>query len=273
MGAQRKERGQAEAQRKAPERAPSQEVPDARRRDVRGDVDRIGQQQHVNHGSHDDERHQCGEEGAQPQVADQHPVEQPHGGTGQQHHRHHRRHRPAVHVHEQQRDEVAESEVGPHAEVDATGHHHQHHGEDDERELAELARAVAQAAEREEVRDQRAEHGQHQHQREEGDAVVDPVLGQHLPDHVVGTYRERHRARVFSMFIVSCATEQAGHTARPVPCPYLRTSARFQQESGRSEALSITVMGVMRETIAAGRGLVSRSRVTATRSSDCCFTL
>ena len=118
---------------------------------------RVFEQQHIDDGADDDQRHQRRQKCAQPEQADQDAVEQADQTTGKKRAEECGADRPAENVHHSQRCEVAKREVRSDREIDAAGDHDDHHGEHDEAELAELSQRNNQAGWTEEIGDQVAE--------------------------------------------------------------------------------------------------------------------
>nr|WP_292338318.1 hypothetical protein [Mesorhizobium sp.] len=69
--------------------------------------------------------------------------------------------------------------------IDAAAQHHHGHADDDKGELAELAGRSLQRGELEETRNDRTEDAKRRHQRQEGNGVVGPALGQNLANQMV----------------------------------------------------------------------------------------
>ena len=143
--------------RHAEDAAAADEIP--RRKIGKGRRDLVGivEQQQIVGGAVDDQRDQRGDEGAQPQIADQEAVDGAERGAAGEGGDDHGRHRPVQHVEAEQRAEIAQREHRADREVDAADDDDQRHAEHDEADLAGLPAGVGEAAGRQEAGDRAAE--------------------------------------------------------------------------------------------------------------------
>ena len=162
------------------------EVPDLRIGKAAGNLHRVFEQQHVDDGADNDQRHQRRQKCAQPEQADQHAVEQADQAAGSERAEECGADRPTENVHHGQRGEIAEREIRADREIDAAGDHDDHHGEHDEAELAELSQRNNQAGGTEEIGDQIAEQRDRNDEKGEWRDIIDPALGENLAEHMVG---------------------------------------------------------------------------------------
>ena len=176
----------AEGEGNAKEAAEAHQIPGVRL--VKTHRHRLGvfQQQHVDDRTHDDQRHQRGEKGTQPQITDENAVEQADGTADQDDGRYGRPHRPAGEIEQRQRHEIAERKIRADRQVDAADDDDQHHGDADQCEFAKLPRGDRQVAAAEEIRDQRAEDDDDADQHQKRNGIVDPLLREDFSDNVVG---------------------------------------------------------------------------------------
>ena len=178
--------GDDEARRDAEDPVKRHPLPGRRGVEAARDGHRVVEQKRVNEGPHDDEHDERGQEGAQPEVADQHPIYQPHARAHEHDERNAQRQVPFEVVDDRERHEVAEREDRPHREVDAARHHHHGHADSDEEVLPIDPADVRQVRRREEGGVLGSEQHQHRRQDEGGDQRVDPGLRQDLSDHLIG---------------------------------------------------------------------------------------
>ena len=127
-----------------------------------------------------------GEEGAQPEVADQHAVDRAEQRAERQRGHHGAGDRPLQHVHEVQRAEIRQREDRADRQVDAADDHHERHAEHDEADLADLPAGVGQARRPKKVRDRAGQRQRDTDQHHHRNGGLDPALGEDLAQHVVG---------------------------------------------------------------------------------------
>ncbi len=126
------------------------------------DGGRHPQEQDVVDRAEDDQRDQGGEEGAEPQIADQIAVDR----AADDAHRHHadsgEADREAFDIGAEQRGQHRQGEDRGDREIDAARHQHDREAEHDQAELGHLKAEIGEAGDREEARRDDPEH-RHQH--------------------------------------------------------------------------------------------------------------
>ena len=166
--------------------AVTDEVPGIGRGHRHLDLRAVGDHQDVVERTADDEGHQRGDEGPEPQEADQVAVDRAadeagseRGGKGDP---------DRLLEDEEGRDggKGGQGEDRTDGEIDAAAQHDDREADDDEAELAELAGRFLQRIKLEEARDQAAEGGDSDDQRDEGDRIVRPALAEDFANDVIG---------------------------------------------------------------------------------------
>ena len=165
--------------------AAADEIP--RRKIGKGRRDLVGivEQQQIVGGAVDDQRDQRGDEGPQPQIADQQTVDGAERRAADERRDDHGRHRPVQHVEAEQRAEIAQREYRADREVDAADDDDQRDAEHDKTDFAGLAAGIGEAAGRQEARDRAAEQDRDDQEDDDRDRGFGPPLGQDFAEQMI----------------------------------------------------------------------------------------
>ena len=150
-----------------------------------GDLVGIVEQQQIVGRAVDDQRDQRGDEGAQPQIADQEAVDGAERRAADEGGDDHGRHRPVQHVEAEQRAEIAQREHRADRKVDAADDDDQRHAEHDKADLAGLPSGIGEAADRQEAGDRAAQQDGDDQQHDHRDRGFGPALGEDFAEQMI----------------------------------------------------------------------------------------
>ena len=118
--------GQCSTERDPKQEAFSQKIPSIGIGKRGSDTHRIVEQQHIDDGAHDDERHQGGEKRPQSEEANQHTVDHADKRPDTQRDDHHHGHGKPGDIEQRKRHDIAECEGRADREIDSASHHDDH---------------------------------------------------------------------------------------------------------------------------------------------------
>ena len=223
--------------------AAADEIP--RRKIGEGGRDLVGivEQQQIVGGAVDDQRDQRGDEGPQPQIADQEAVDGAERRAAGEGGDDHGRHRPVQHVEAEQRAEIAQREHRADRKVDAADDDDQRDAEHDKADFAGLPSGIGEAADRQEAGDRAAQQDGDDQQDDHRDRGFGPALGQDFAEQMIRPvavsqtkkdvlHRQSGRRRKLEgRRLVRCERPCRGTAARRSArkAGYFLRSLRFQQ--------------------------------------------